>query len=107
MMITVRLFGMTKMLAGNKSTLSLSMPCGKIVKDLVEILRAEYPQIGELVHKKKVLVSVNQDIAHEETVIRDGDEIALLPPFAGGSVPVPADEEMLVRVQREDFSIDA
>jgi molybdopterin synthase catalytic subunit len=107
MMITVRLFGMTKMLAGNKGILSLSMPCGKIVKDLVEILRAEYPQIGELIHKKKVLVSVNQDIAHEETVIRDGDEIALLPPFAGGSVPVPADEEMLVRVQREDFSIDA
>lgn len=107
MMITVRLFGMTKMMAGNRSTLSLSMPCGKIVKDLVEILCAEYPQIGELIHKKKVLVSVNQDIAHEETVIHDGDEIALLPPFAGGSFPVPVDDEMLVRVQREDFSIDA
>ena len=41
--------------------------------------------IGELIHKKKVLVSVNQEIAHEETEIREGDEIALLPPFAGGT----------------------
>jgi molybdopterin synthase catalytic subunit len=107
MMITIKLFGMTKMIAGNKSALSLSMPYGKTVKDLVELLCAEYPQIGELIHKKKVLVSVNQDIAHEETVIHDGDEIALLPPFAGGSFPVPVDDQMLVRVQREDFSIDA
>jgi MoaE-MoaD fusion protein len=107
MMITIKLFGMTKMIAENKSALSLSMPYGKTVKDLVELLCAEYPQIGELIHKKKVLVSVNQDIAHEETVIHDGDEIALLPPFAGGSFPVPVDDQMLVRVQREDFSIDA
>lgn len=106
-MITIKLFGMTKMIAENKSALSLSMPYGKTVKDLVELLCAEYPQIGELIHKKKVLVSVNQDIAHEETVIHDGDEIALLPPFAGGSFPVPVDDQMLVRVQREDFSIDA
>jgi molybdopterin synthase catalytic subunit len=107
MMITVKLFGMTKLIAGNKSTVSLSMPYEKTVKEFVQILNAEYPQIGELIDKKKVLVSVNQDIAHEETVIHDGDEIALLPPFAGGSSPVPADDEMLVRVQREDFSIDA
>lgn len=107
MMMTIKLFGMTKMIAGNKGTVSLSISYGKTVKDLVELLGAEYPQIGELIHKKKVLVSVNQDIAHEETVIYEGDEIALLPPFAGGSSPAPANDEMLVRVQREDFSIDA
>jgi molybdopterin synthase catalytic subunit len=65
--------------------------------------------IGELIHKKKVLVSVNQEIAHEETEIRDGDEIALLPPFAGGTSPMNDihDDSQLVRVQREDFSVDA
>jgi molybdopterin converting factor small subunit len=55
------------------------------VKDLVKLLNAGYPLIGELIHKKKVLVSVNQEIAHEETEIGDGDEVALLPPFAGGA----------------------
>lgn len=105
-MVTVRLFGMTKMLAGNQGALSLALPDGRRVKDLVAVIEAAYPKIGELLQKKKVLVSVNQEIAHEETEIRDGDEIALLPPFAGGSGMEPIDESQLVRVQRENFSID-
>ena len=107
-MVTIRLFGMTKPLAGNKDSLSLALNNGKQVKDLVGLLDAGYPAIGELIHKKKVLVSVNQEIAHEETEIRDGDEIALLPPFAGGAQLNQAnDDAQLVRVQREDFSVDA
>lgn len=106
-MITIKLFGMTKSLAGNQESLSLALENGGRVKDLVELLNGGYPQIGELIHKKKVLVSVNQEIAHEETEIRDGDEIALLPPFAGGA-PVEGqyDDVQFVRVQRENFSID-
>lgn len=105
-MITVRLFGMTKMLAGNQGSISLALMNGRRVKDLVELLDGGYPQIGELIHTKKVLVSVNQEIAHEDMEIRDGDEIALLPPFAGGSGMEPIDESQLVRVQRENFSVD-
>lgn len=107
-MVTVKLFGMTKSLAGNQGSLALASANGRRVKDLVELLNAGYPMIGELIHKKKVLVSVNQEIAHEETEIRDGDEIALLPPFAGGtSVEGQLDDALFVRVQREDFSVDA
>ncbi len=105
-MVTIKLFGMTKSLAGNQGSLSLALTHGRRVKDLVALLDGGYPQIGELIHKKKVLVSVNQEIAHEETEIREGDEVALLPPFAGGSPPETADESQLVRVQRENFSID-
>jgi molybdopterin synthase catalytic subunit/molybdopterin converting factor small subunit len=108
-MVTVRLFGMTKSLAGNEGSLSLALNNGGQVKDLVGLLDAGYPAIGELIHKKKVLVSVNQEIAHEETEIRDGDEIALLPPFAGGTTTMndTDDDALFVRVQREDFSVDA
>ncbi len=108
-MVTVQLFGMTKSLAGNQSSLALALANGRQVKDLVELLNAGYPMIGELIHKKKVLVSVNQEIAHEETEIRDGDEIALLPPFAGGTSAMndTHDVAQFVRVQREDFSVDA
>lgn len=106
-MVTIKLFGMTKSLAGNQGSLSLSLADRRQVKDMVELLDGQYPQIGELIHKKKVLVSVNQEIAHEETEIRDGDEIALLPPFAGGSsVEGQLDDAPFVRVQRENFSID-
>jgi len=107
-MVTIRLFGMTKSLAGNQDSLSVALGNGRRVKDLLELLHAGYPLIGELIHKKKVLVSVNQEIAHEETDIRDGDEVALLPPFAGGAPMDPAsDDSQFVRVQREDFSVDA
>jgi molybdopterin synthase catalytic subunit/molybdopterin converting factor small subunit len=105
-MITIRLFGVTKMLAGNQSSLSLNLPDGGQVKDLVGLMETRYPAIGELIHKKKVLVSVNQEIAHEETVIGDNDEIALLPPFAGGTGLEQIHDGQFVRVQRENFSID-
>jgi MoaE-MoaD fusion protein len=108
MMVTVKLFGMTKSLARNQDSLSLALRNGSQVKDLVELLNAEYPMIGELIHKKKILVSVNHEITDEDTTIQDGDEIALLPPFAGGALMNQvSDDAQLVRVQREDFSVDA
>lgn len=106
-MVTVRLFGMTKSLAGNQSSLLLELSNGHRVRDLIGVIDTCYPMIGELIHKKKILVSVNQDIAHEDMPILDGDEVALLPPFAGGAqTGSNGDETQLVRVQREDFSID-
>lgn len=107
-MITVRLFGMTKSLAKNLSELSLELNGARQVKDLVALLTVQYPQIGELIQQKKVLVSVNHDIAHEDTTIQDGDEVALLPPFAGGApMDQVSGDTQFVRVQREDFSVDA
>ena len=105
-MITIKLFGLIKTLANNQGELAVALSNGRRVQDLVATLEAQYPKIGELIHQKRVLISVNQDIAHGETEIRDGDEVALLPPFAGGSSG-EADDAMLVRVQRETFSVDA
>lgn len=101
-MITVKLFGMTKTLAGNQPILTLALANGQSVKNVIELVNKRYPAIGELIYKKKILVSVNQEIAHEDTKVQEGDEVALLPPFAGGT-----QNDLLVRVQREDFSVDA
>lgn len=107
MMVTIKLFGMTKLLAGNQGSLSLNVANGRLVKDVVRTIEIGHPAIGELIQKKKVLVSVNQDIAHEDTMISEGDEIALLPPFAGGSsMDAELDDSQFVRLQRENFSID-
>ena len=107
-MVKITLFGMTKSLARGQSSLALSLANGRHVKDLIELLNADYPTIGELIHKKKVLISVNQEIAREDMTIQDGDEVALLPPFAGGGpTDQVSDDTQLVRVQREDFSVDA
>ena len=83
-MVTVKLFGMLKILANNQSEVTLALNGSMQVKDLVVALEDQYPEIGELIHKKKVLVSVNQDIAQWDTTIGIGDQVALLPPFAGG-----------------------
>lgn len=101
-MITLKLFGLLKTLANNQGEMTVSLSGGKKVSDLIGLLDQDYPQMAELVHKKKVVISVNQEIAHADTVIREGDEVALLPPFAGGV----GLEDDLVRVQRENFSID-
>ena len=88
-MITVKLFGMTKALAENQSSLTLALGKNQSVKNVVELVNKRYPKIGELIYKKKILVSVNQEIAHEDTKVQEGDEVALLPPFAGGTGKAP------------------
>ncbi len=84
-MVTIRLFGMTKMMADNRSELAVSLQGARQVRDLVAALDASHPDIAELIHKKKVQVSVNHEIAHEDTTVRESDDVALLPPFAGGA----------------------
>jgi molybdopterin synthase catalytic subunit len=104
-MVTLKMFGLLKAMARNQSELTIPLDNRRTVSDLIELLDRDYPEMAELIHKRKVLISVNHEIAHPDTVINDGDEVALLPPFAGGSAA--GSDEMLVRIQREDFSIDA
>ncbi|MBX7206061.1 MAG: MoaD/ThiS family protein [Chitinophagales bacterium] len=39
-----------------------------------------YPELDEL----KISIAVNKKIVHENMLLHDGDEVALLPPFSGG-----------------------
>lgn len=84
-MVHVKLFGMLKTLVAGANVLEMPLPEGSQVKDLVTSLHDQYPDLGELLLQKKVVVSVNQEIAHWETALVESDEIALLPPFAGGA----------------------
>ena len=84
-MAQVKLFGMLKTLVAGKSVLDVPLADGAQVQDLVSTIQIQYPDLGELLHQKKVVVSVNQEIAHWETSLGESDEVALLPPFAGGA----------------------
>ncbi|MEE8612936.1 MAG: MoaD/ThiS family protein [Nitrospirales bacterium] len=85
MTVTVRLFGMLRTLAENQPEIVVAVNGRHQVNDLIEALQTLYPEVGELLLKKNVLVSVNHEIAHGETEISSADEIAFLPPFAGGA----------------------
>ncbi|QPJ65688.1 MAG: MoaD/ThiS family protein [Candidatus Nitrohelix vancouverensis] len=53
--------------------------------DLSHAISKNHPQLGEMIRGKKIMVSVNLDVANLESEIHDGDEVALLPPFSGGT----------------------
>ena len=115
MMVTVKLFGTLKDLLGKQSDLTLTLEENSSVQDLITAVQIINPEVGDLLLKKKVLVSVNHEIAHAELELTGSDEIALLPPFAGGAErqegtstmsSVDTEEAMLVRVQRENFSVE-
>ena len=52
---------------------------------LSEIISKTSPKMGDIIRNKKVMISVNQEMADSDTIIHDGDEVAFLPPFSGGS----------------------
>ena len=52
----------------------------KNTDELVTILIEKYPKLEEI----KYAISVNHKIINKNTSLNENDEIALLPPFAGG-----------------------
>ena len=81
-MITIKYFANLREIAG-KSEEKLSS--GDLSFEAFhQLIGKSQPQIAELIRTKKIMVSVNHSMAEINTVIRDGDEIALLPPFSGG-----------------------
>ncbi len=83
-MIDIIYFASLKAIVG-KDQESLDLGPETTVRQLAEIISKTSPQMGQMIREKKVMISVNQDMAHSETIIHDGDEVAFLPPFSGGS----------------------
>lgn len=81
MTIRLLLFALYRDLAGT-GELELDVPAGSTAAQAVELLRARgggYQRIPE-----RPALAVNMEYAPLDTVLRAGDELALLPPVAGG-----------------------
>ncbi len=84
-MITVRFFAMLRGLAGCESAEFDAGPSGATTLDeLKDRIRAEHPGLAPVLDSRSVMISVNQEFAAGNVEVRDGDEVALLPPFSGG-----------------------
>ena len=81
--MTVRalFFGHWRDRAGTGS-LSLSLADGASVADAARALAERNPKLGEIL--TKVRVAVGEEFATPETVLKQSDEIAFLPPMSGG-----------------------
>lgn len=82
-MVTVKYFANLKQMAG-KDEDQFDVSEGTTLAQLSDLIKQSVPQIGDMVREKKVMISLNYDVVPLDTVVKDGDEIALLPPFSGG-----------------------
>jgi molybdopterin synthase catalytic subunit len=64
---------------------SLELPDGADVGAARSAIAARHPAVAALM--PRVQTAVNRTIAKDATVLADGDEVALLPPVAGGAGP--------------------
>jgi molybdopterin converting factor subunit 1 len=81
MQIEVRLFATYREIVG-EGQLAWTLREGTTVGQLVEAVLAKYPRL--LGHEKSMLFAVNHEVVRPDVVLREGDEIALLPPVSGG-----------------------
>jgi molybdopterin synthase catalytic subunit len=77
--IEVRLFAGARERVGT-AILSQDLPPGATVADAAEALYDAYPSLREM----RLRFAVNAVYADLDTVLRDGDELACIPPVGGG-----------------------
>jgi molybdopterin converting factor subunit 1 len=80
--VTVRLFARLRELA-RRDELRLEVAEGSTAQDVWNGLTREYPALAD--YTKAISVAVNEDYARLTASVRDGDDIAFLPPVSGGS----------------------
>ena len=81
--ISILFLGPTKDLTGCDNKI-LSLPKGSTLSDAIEALLAIFPNLRErLPHYR---FAVNADYADENASLKDGDEVALIPPVSGGAI---------------------
>ena len=80
MRVKVLFFAIYRDLAG-ADDLDLELPQGATVGQLIETV---IDRLGADLAAGNLAVAVNQEYVHEGPVLNDGDEVALIPPVAGG-----------------------
>lgn len=97
MNVTVRLFASLRERAG-RDRLTLTVPDGATVREVVEAVTREVPQLKDAA--SAIYAAVNDRYVSPDTALKDGDEVALFPPVSGG------EGKKRFEVTREPISMD-
>lgn len=81
MIITVLFFAQARDHAG-RARGTLELPAGSRVADALALLERDHPALAAL--RSHLAVAVDQRLVRPDSVLRDGAELALLPPVSGG-----------------------
>ena len=98
-MITVKLFAILKDKAG-RDELHINAR-SSTVSELLKEVSNEYPALSKVIARGRILISVNQEFVKGDAPVKEGDEVALMPPFSGGS-----GTQGRAFIQKDPFSLD-
>ncbi len=82
MKVTVRFFALYRERAG-ASECSWQLPEESTLADLLREIRQAHPGLAP--PAVEIVAAVNEEYAEGGLVLREGDEVALIPPVSGGS----------------------
>jgi molybdopterin converting factor small subunit len=80
MSLKINLYGITRDIVGT-AVIELPAPAPATVGELLAEMRRQYPALGQL---RSCAVAVNNEYADDSQALHTVDEIALIPPVAGG-----------------------
>ena len=81
MAVTIRLFAILREAVG-KDGFDIRIDEPVPVERLFEQIVAEHPELER--YKSMITFAVNGDYATGQDLVKDGDEVALIPPISGG-----------------------
>ena len=99
MKVAIRLFAGLRELAGTRA-IELELPIGATAADI-------WPALDLGVEPAGLLVAVNRSYVARDTVLGDGDEVALIPPVSGGAFRLSQEPLSLDEAVREVASDEA
>lgn len=97
MRVSIRLFAMLRQQAGWRDR-AFDLPAGASVEDAWRALVGLHPELRQ--SRSVVRFALNGAYTASDTPLRDGDELAIIPPVAGGA------EEPLARLELREEPID-
>ncbi|MGI9322492.1 MAG: molybdopterin converting factor subunit 1 [Pseudomonadales bacterium] len=84
MTITIMFFASIREATGVAS-LALPYQAGMKVSGLIDLIAAELGKdCAGVLTQENIRVAVNQELTHEDLLLKDGDEVAYFPPVTGG-----------------------
>jgi molybdopterin converting factor subunit 1 len=99
MQIRIRYFASLREVTGAAET-QLTVPDATTISEVQSMLVTHYAQLGPIL--KRCLYAVNHRYVPAEAILREGDEVAFIPPTGGGTVLAP-----VIQLTREALDRDA
>ncbi len=79
--VRVKFFAYARELVGEKAIV-MEVNEGISVEELIDIVTDDHPDLEDI--REQLIIAVNKTTVSPYRILADGDEVALLPPVAGG-----------------------